>query len=385
MMNLNQVVDNSKGNNIVGFKDESTASRVNMFLEETRERSENTYIAYKGQIDEFFMFVLGKEVTDISWEEIKDIGFEDMMRYKLHLGKAKVRTKKDDNGNWKYRRGQAPSTINSKIACIRALFSFFQKIDGSINASAMNVRRAEPTNENVSYGSLTEEEFESLLEFCDNEKVKPLTKRMFFEIALNTGMRKNAILDNMYWSNIGEVIDKDSGVEVKAIQDVEDKGGKRDLTPISDEFYSRLIKYKSSDEIEWVEGGVELDDNDVKVVSLNTKTVDSVLKRWKDSYGIEDSRNITIHSIKSTGCDIVWNKTKDIKAVSDYAHHSDINTAYKHYLGKNESLMDKASYFAFEDSSSDISELDSLSKEELIDLISDCSMSTISEIMSKIK
>ena len=358
------IVVNDSASGVVGFKSESVESRIKMFLNVVGENSVNTYQSYKGHINEYFMFVTGKELDSVKWEDVYKLRIDDTYRYREYLKN----------------KGQVATTINTKIASLSALFQFLAPMDEGklIDSNVVNVRRMKPSTKDVSYGSLTEEEFETLLDFCDEERLLNQTKRLFFEIAINTGMRKNAILNNLTWGNITSVLDRQTETRVRVIKDVEDKGGKNDLVPISDEFYDRLMEFKES--LDENEQG-----NDSRVVGLNPKTVESVMRRWKKEYKIDESRNISIHSIKSTGCDIVWNRTRDIKAVSDYAHHSDINTTYNHYLGKNESLMSKASYFAFKSEKTDLSGLENLSKDEIIELIRGCSMGTVGEILGKLK
>lgn len=375
----NQVAINT--NNVVGYKNDSVSSKVDMFLAMVRENSENTYTSYKGHIAEYFMYVVGKDIVDLEWNDLYQITVDDTDRYRIYLRQKSYKTKKDENGKWEYKRGQSTSTIKSKIASMKSLFDYLARRDEKkiINSDVVVTEKIKADKRNNSYGSLTQEEFNSLLDFCDKEKIKPMMKRMFFELALNTGMRKTAILDNLKWVNIQMEKDNNTRIDVRVIKNVEDKGGKFDATPISDVFYDRLMDFRDCDESEYY----SYEDRDKNVISLNTKTVDSVLKRFKEEYGIAKERKITVHSIKSTGCDIVWERTKDIKAVSDYAHHSDINTTYKHYLGKNESLMDKASYYAF-DSVIDLGELEDMSKEDIIKLINECSISARSEILSRI-
>lgn len=342
--------------NVTGFKIDSVDSAIKLFLEEKKLKSENTAKNYKIHIEEFLMYCLGK-TSNIKWEEILSITYNDVLLFRNHLLNNKQ---------------LSPRSINSKMGALRTFYKHLYKINKDIDLDVMNIDPLpEGKKEDRAWGTLTEDEVQKLYKFCEKEYYKPVTKRMFFETAIVTALRKEALL-SMTWDDIQQKQDK-SGAMVWTIC-VRDKGGKYDYNPITDEFYNRLLQVKQENDV-----------NDNKVFQINEKTLVKTLKDFCKANNIDDDRRITLHSLKSASGAIVYKATGgDIVATSKHLHHSQINTTYQHYVGKFTNLTLKPSYSVFGKQVS-IKDLEKYSKEELLEAIAKSGTSTIREILSHLK
>lgn len=344
-----------KQKKVIGLNNNSLSLAIKLFLKEKAEKSENTARMYENHIEEFFMFATGKGIDEVTWEDILNITYTDTKLFVEYL-----KDKKNSN-----------KTINYKIASLRSLYKELYKTNRKIDLVVVDVNKL-PVNEKEdnSYGSLTEEEVEKLYEFALKEKCNPLTKRMFFEVAIVTAIRKSALL-NLKWKDIKLKKDK-TGVEVWTIN-VKDKG-KYDVTPISNELAERLFELKK----------VNKATKEDKVFPISDKSLIRTLKRFCKAEGISEERNIVLHSLKKASMDIVYQKTRDIKLTARHGHHSSLEMSYKHYLGKNQSLIDRPSYSLFE-KKLDINILEKATKEEIIQVIKQCDYYIINEIILKLE
>jgi integrase len=174
---------------------------------------------------------------------------------------------------------------------------------------------------------LTDKEIQLLLDFCMEEKQKPQTKKLYFEFLYTTALRKN-IAQTITIDDIKRKLDIKHQKEYWVIE-VMDKEHQRNIG-ILDEFYNRLINNAENQKY-----------NDNKLFHLDNHTADKVLKNFCKKYGI--NRNIVQHSVKSSSGDLVQNVFQDIKKTAKHLGHTNIQTSYEYYLGKNESYAEQPS------------------------------------------
>jgi integrase len=119
-----------------------------------------------------------------------------------------------------------------------------------------------------------------------------------------------------------------------------------------------------------------------KVFNVSIHTLNLTFSKYKEKYEIAPERNIVLHSLKKAGTDYVYyNSGKDIVATAKATHHSSIQTTFKHYAGKNESLTDQLSYSLHTDKVS-VNTLKGLTKMELLVLISKAGDATIRQLIN---
>lgn len=326
---------------------------VDLVLKRIESNSSNTATSYRGFYKEFFIYAFGKQYTDCTWDDLLSLGYDDILEY-VSVLEAK----------------NSPKTVKTKLYSLQSLVKELKKINHDINTIVFDVKLDKREMENNEYGAFTEEEIYQLLDYAKNlNSEKAYVQYMFFKLSVATAHRVTSIL-NLTWKDIKQV--KEEGRDIWTIN-VKDKTGCFE-TPISDDLYDELNALHR-----W--------NDDEKVVKISTKTLSLTLTNFcKDMNIDQKGRNLVLHSIKKSSGDICYKRSgNDIVAVASHLHHSNINTAYNHYLNKNKKLADSHSYTMFGENEDLDDLLNSLSKDELINMIKGCNPSTISEICKKIK
>lgn len=346
--------------NIVGFKNDSVKEYIEVFIKDKAKKSENTAISYKQRIREFFTYQFNEDITQVSWSKIIELKKKDVLQYRDYL----IDTKKLAN-----------SSVNVVIATLQSLWNFLESDNREINAKIWNIDNLdEVTN---SYDSFRHDEVMLLLDYCKTHgRFKHKEKYLYFKTLYVTALRKTAALE-LKWDSIKQTRDN-TGKMIWTIK-TKDKGNKHDVIAIPDEFYEELLELKGS--------VTESKNNSVTeseyVFNINEKTVYQVLKDFVDELGLSETFKLSIHSVKSSSIDRAYELTgRDIKATSKHGHHSDINTTFKKYLGKNDDLISQPSYNFF--SKVDVGLLECVSREDLIEAIKKCGDGVVRDIIGKL-
>lgn len=324
---------------------------INLIID--RIKSKNTAKNYKGFYKEFFTYTFNKSYMDTTWEELINIGYDDVLEYTRIL---EVKN--------------SPKTIAIKIASLQSLVKELKKINHEINTIVFDVKIDTKHVKKNEYGAFTEDEVYKLFDYVKNlDTKKAYVQYMFFKLSVATAHRLTAIL-SLTWNDI---VQKEENGKLIWCLDVHDKTDYF-LTPISDELYDELrVLYNGSD--------------DDKVIQVSEKTLSKTLASFCKENNIDQKgRKLVLHSLKKVSADICYRlSNNDILKVSEHLKHKQINTCYNHYLNKNKQLSSSHSYNMFGKQENIDSLLSDLSKEDLIFIIKQCSPITIQEICNKIK
>jgi integrase len=351
------VAIDAERNNLVVFNNKSVASAIQYYVERLAEDSPNTAKSFGNYIKEFFMAVKGKEINDLVWDDLISITNNDVVCFQSLL-----------------RRKNSKNTTNQKISAVKSLFRALKPNCDGINMNAFEIKPFKIKDNDVeSYGSLTEDEVERLLEFAGKQSYRSLVQKLYFKTRFIAGIRHDAVF-TLEWKQIKRLLDKKNNVEAWVIG-VDDKG-KSVKKAISDKFYEELCELKS-----YISEG-EKNYNKNKVFNICDKYLRNTLREFCKVEGINEDRNIVLHSLKKSSCDYVYDRSKDITLTATQGQHSDINTTYNNYIGKNSGFIDQPSYYMFDDEVS-IDKLRDLSKEELLDLIEKCGKGVIRQLIGK--
>lgn len=332
------------------------SSSIEVVMQLYKERSINTYKSYMRAYKEFFKLVLNKDMKFVLWREFLSINYEGILKYR-----EKLRA----NGN-------SNSTVNQKVAALSTLYGELHKINRDVDVVAVSLKPLpEREAEANSYGSLTETEVSSLIDYCNNlgARRKPLEKALFFKTAYITAIRQGALLQ-MTWDNIKPIIRE--GNTLGWTIELEDKG-KTTTTPITNDFYNELLELKGEDS---------------RVFPTTRKTLSKVLREYCEHVGIDhEERNIVLHSLKKASIDKVYHETRDITRTARHGHHSGIEMVYQTYEGRNNDLLDSPSYVVFDDNNIEevVGELNNHSKEDLIAAIMSSGDSLAREVLSNLE
>jgi integrase len=333
--------------NVIGLNTGSIYQAIEQLFTELKDnKQENTAINYKSHYKEFFMFCCGKNLEQVTWNDLQNITYAKIINFRDYLFHQK--------------QVKRP-TVNAKIASIKTLYKHLYKYNKKIDLDVANdvtpLKELQSEKKKSSYGSLTNEEYQALLDYCMTEKYNPLDKKLFFETAITTGNRRSCLL-NLKWEDIKQ--QKDNSGKFFWVIYVYDKG-KEVEKPITDEFYNKLCSLK----------GESAQSTD-KIFNICDKIIAKTLRDFCKSADINvKERNIVLHSLKKTSLDMVWEATRDINQTALQGSHKSIQTPYANYLNQNKNYSENPSYYVFTDENrADL--MKNASKEEIVKAIQEC-------------
>jgi len=269
--------------------------QIQMFLRKKGLKSEKTMINYEKDIKDFFKVVREKDINELNKNDIQ-VTLDDFDRFILEM----VDTEKYEN-----------TSINRKVNAVRSLLKYLaaKKLVDDISYFS----EIERLPENIKgYGVLTVEEVKELAQLALQEREKKFIKHYLILFALDTRIRKSALL-NLKWTDF-EI--KNEDVVIKGI----DKGNKHFTRKISKQFYDKLLTIKSNDE---------------RVFPMDRKTVDRMMKRLLKKMNIPEERYIVFHSIRKAGITFHYEYTKDPISTMKAAGHSQFQTTIR-YINDND-------------------------------------------------
>lgn len=321
--------------NIIMYNNKSVYGFIRSFLEGKSLNSESTANEYERDIRQFFMTMKGKKVETLT---VDDLVFknEDIESYKNHLAQS-----------------FAVSTIARKISSVKKLYGKLEANDYPVKEAWFKVDKLK--GEGNSYGVLTWEQVQDMMKLV-LEEVKGDVKEILLETAVITCFRQNTLL-NLTWRNVEKI----DGVWVLCAEDEAiGKGKKVSRKPITDEMYEKLVKVKENY-------------GSNKLFPLEKKTVTKTMKRLREKLGLED--DITFHSLKKCGINEAYELTGgDIMAVAEQGDHASFGTTMKYYMQKKKKYSEMVGLQIGKEV--DLSPLENLSKEELLELIKNSDRST---------
>lgn len=300
------------------------------WLESSARSSKGTAREYKSRVEEFFKLTAGLGVEFLTLEIIKKIKHSHVKKY---VGKL------TENGN-------TDKTISAKLYTVKSFYNELLKNELEVNNTIFKVNL---NIEEKHHEALSFDELEMLYDFMLNEeKEMGLEKYLLLKTLFTTGNRKSATFGMTWEDSFSQKTDIETGQKVWIVT-VVDKGKKIIEKPIPDEFYKELQQLNKGQD---------------KVFSIATKTVERALERFSKKLG----RNITMHSMKSTGVTLGYQLCKDINLCKQYASHEDISTTAI-YLREEKSYVNQLSYNMSR--KLDESKLLNISHEDLIKFLMD--------------
>jgi integrase len=325
--------------NVTQFNANTVHNKVMAFIKQKARKSEKTAEAYETDFRQFCKVALGKELEQIKDEDLA-IDAQTIVRYQDFLCEV-----------------YKGSSVNRKMSSIRTILKYLAIDNKLIRMEVFNAVEAMPKM-TKHYGVLDKEEVDQMIELA-KELPNGQEKSALIWLAFQTGIRLNALL-NLEWKDIKRI----KNVWVVTVYD---KGKKYDEKPIPDALYDYLTK------IGRTEG---------KVFNMTPRTAQRTIDELCERMGIDPERNITFHSLKKAGINYILETTGDIDLAAKFGNHKTIQTTYESYANRNKDYTEMPSYTMGQEI--DLSPLEKLSKEELIEIIKSCKDSTKIEIISKL-
>ncbi|WP_431785804.1 tyrosine-type recombinase/integrase [Paenibacillus lactis] len=319
-------------NNVVGLHKgsvyEDIMTHINSF--ESGFTSQN----YKNSLTRFFMWMRGKELTELTKEDLY-IRNADLLKYRNYLKEIK-----DEEGERKY----SNNSINNFMAAIQSLYGFLEK--NEYNVKAIFTKITPLSDDSKRCGTLYAHEAEKMAKVVVST-VKGIEKSALIHMAYTTSFRKSSLL-NIRFSDIVKH-DAYDYYEVTVIG----KGNKKHTVPISCELYNQLLQIKEQEYYKKYQ--------DDKVFHLSKTTIQEMMNYLKQELNIPPHRNIKFHSFRNVAS--MYGTLEEAKA--HYNHSSyDVTERYRH---KNNDLSNSISLRIDKNIGDEI--FNDLSKEELIELI----------------
>jgi site-specific recombinase XerD len=315
------------------------------------EELQSTAEAYERDIKRFFKLMWGKNLDQLEIEDLYILP-SDIEKYQTYL----------------VNMGLKSNTVDRNINAVRSLYNYFEENEYRykyedewvyITSKIFKGIKRVDIDDKSSYGTFAHDEMMEMIELAktlDNGE----TKSLAIELASVTSFRLEAIANinksDFFFKNntwVARVFDK-KVENVKAIRT---------------DLYDRLMAN--------AEGRENLFDCTARTLQ---RTVDQLI----DMMGLDKKeRNLTFHSIKKYGINEVAMMTKgDMKAISLQGNHSSFETTMKYYLAYTEDYSKMPCLQIGQPI--DTTPLNSLTKEQLIELINSSSRSTQYELLNSI-
>jgi integrase len=287
-------------NKIVKLEQSKVYEQINKYLEQLGYKSKETQRVYSSEIKAFFKLRNNKQLEHLTVEDVQLTldDFEDFVSF--------MYKQTDDEGNRKYTN----KTLNKKISAIKGVTEYLasKKIVQDVSYFPLIKHLPETKNQ---YGVLEAHEVFDMAELAFHEREKGAIKRLLILFALDTCVRKTALLA-IKWTDF---VVREDDVLVKGV----DKGNKDFRHIISKDFYNELLTIKTP----------ESD----KVFDISDDAVQNMFTRLKTQMNLQEERNLVFHSIRKAGVSYRYRITGDILEAKRAAGHSNSVTT-EIYIGE---------------------------------------------------
>lgn len=322
-------IQKARFNNVQKFKD-SVYSDILVFLNNKKNKSENTYRSYKASITDFFMWVYGKSINMLNEQDLS-LKNSVFMEYQSFLYNEKK---------------LSSNSTNSKMGAISSLYLFLEKQEypvKAINAKVENIKNEEDEEQ---AGELYIGEPEQMAKIALSHKQKGYEKYLLIKMAYTTSLRLSSIL-KLKWTDINFNTEE----QVYVINSIV-KGKKKHQIGITVDFYYELEKVK--DQNYYL--------NSDFIFTLSQKTIWSMMQDIKKEMKFEDSRNIVFHSFRN-----YVSNYSTLEEMKKQLGHSNIQTTSRSYRHKQKGFSNMPSVRM--ETNIDDKIFEELTKEQLIELI----------------
>lgn len=315
---------------------ETIGAYIEGFYNEYRLNSELTARSYTRDIEKFLEFATEMK-TDFPADNISTlINYQKVVEFRQHEVKRKLKA----------------TSINRNITALKEFGKYLRargiEVHTSFFDSIKNLK-----GDGDKYEVLTIQEGIQIAEWLrDNEKNKATMKYYYTLLAIDTGIRADA-LAKLTPSNF---IEKDDVVMIKGV----DKGKKSFSKPVSKQLYHEMKSHFK----EW---------NATKqpVFTVTAKNRTDMIQRAVKGLGWEN-RNIVFHSLKKAAVNNAFETTGDIMVAMKVGGHSSVTTTQT-YLADGDDFMGAISNGARK--VEDVN-LEDFSKEELIEAMQQLSVNS---------
>lgn len=315
--------------------------------------SENTRKKYEKDIKRFVKWKYNIPLEHLQPEHFNSLTYTDMKKYRDYL-----------------RRKFSVSTTNGAMIALYSLFkelNRYQDSDGNyiynIDVERLRVRLFK-NNQVEAYGDIEWEEVDQMIEYLKNSDIpNKEAKWIWLHIARLTGIRKTGMV-NLRFKDLKK-ISKNEYILTHRLK------GKKYEIPLRKEDAELLLSLKR-----------EGDTEDSKILGLSEKTLERTFDMLKEAIGIDESRNVTIHSLRNLAAWEAYCSSNSILAVQKLMNHESIETTYQYIKRRQEKLESPTLYMGLE---MDGEKVKHLTGEQIAEIFNNLSRSAQYEIVKRME
>lgn len=359
---------NTSINNVTGINNNEAGKKILDYLQERKRKSESTYKSYNRYFKEFFMFASNKEISQLTWNDIKNISCGQIDEYIAFLLDTGIK----------------PNYVNQKLFACKKLWDKLYHLDRSLDKDMFKFEELDFKKN--PYATLNSKEMELLFKFCEESKLKkPLTRKFYFKLLYTVGCREN-VASELKWDNFQRREDSQSNVKVWVVSFFEK--GKWVEKAVNDDFYNKILTLKGTE---------SLGD---KIFDLNIDTLVDTFNSFREQSNLfeinnkifeetgkkvfeKNGKKVCIHSIKKSGAQRIQNTFNNLNITRIFCQHENLSTTAEVYLDDQSNYLEHGSYMIGKDVSMDM--FKDLSKEELLELIEKCGKETQLKMFYKLE
>lgn len=325
-------------------KEETVWDNIQIWLEKYKKKSPNTALTYEKSVRDFFIWLRDKRLEDLNPADLTNkVKGNVFIQYQNFL--------KD--------KGVKNSTVNTKFGAIRSLYSFLAEDYPIKKEWFSKVDRFSEDEDSESYGTLYHDEIIAMIEILKKDGYKGEEKALLWEVAEVTSFRKQSLL-NLKWSDI--CFNKEQNLYIVSTY----LKRKKDKKPITPDLYERLLKIKKP--------------NEDRIFTLATSTIQLTMDRLKKKLNIDESRNVSFHSLKKTAINFAAKELKDFDMAKTQGNHC-AEICQKNYIEANKDYAKMPGILIYEKPNLDM--IDELPHDVLVKIIKQkCSSGCQREIVS---
>ena len=242
--------------------------------------------------------------------------------------------------------GKTAKTINTYLTSIRLFFTWAEsmRLCPNIAKSVKGIRIYR--REEGSKDCLTPEQVKTLLDSIDRTTLEGKRDFAFLKLAIGTALRAIEIIR----ADVGDIRHSmDKAGQERSVLFVHGKGrgGKKEFVELPASVHAAINDYLGARQSTVPESPLFVSRSKRnRGARLTTRSVSRTAKDRLKAIGI-NSKRITLHSLRHTGCTLALLAGAELKSVQEMARHADINTTlhYVHSLnrfeGSAESVLEK--------------------------------------------
>ncbi|ALS22287.1 tyrosine-type recombinase/integrase [Paenibacillus naphthalenovorans] len=327
------------------------------FITWINKYKENSRMEYIRNVNEFFMFMHGKTIENITKQEIETVTDVTGKRVKLlnmHVEKYKQYLKQKKNTD---------SSIIRKIYAIRSLYKYL-RING-YDVDHLIFDSSALKNKPKSYGFYTPDEVKMVAKEALNELHYGEELYICYLLAAQTSIRLNALL-SLKWSNISK--DEKSGLYI--IETI-DKNDEEVIAPFEQELHHRLIEIKNRY------------NSDKLFPNLKPDKVEKSLHRINNRLGFSKTRRLTFHSLRKVAINYGVNVMKDIKGAQEQGRHKSVQVMIDRYTQTETDFSTRAGIQMMKEANEEVFDL--VNKKELLEMLKEMNIGVYNQLALKIE